>query len=250
MPRQARKISNLSIHHVILRSVNQQIIFEDEMDYKQFLKILRYYKKHCNFKLYAYCLMDNHIHLLIEHTTVALDVIMKKIGIKFVVWYNRKYQRAGHLFQDRYRSEPVNDMRYFQIVFRYIHQNPLKAGLENSLGIYPWSSYRDYAFSDSSFIDIEKILGLFRDHQECMEYLCARSDDKCMEYNTTSRFPDSEALKIIREKTICDSPSDFQHMERAKRNQNLKILYQSGISIRQLSRLTGISRTSISNAVK
>ena len=78
MPRKPRKPSSLCIHHVILRGVNQQIIFEDTNDYLQFINILKYYKKICNFKLYAYCLMNNHIHLLLEHTTTDLDIIMKK----------------------------------------------------------------------------------------------------------------------------------------------------------------------------
>lgn len=68
MPRQARKKSALNINHIILRGVNQQIIFEDEYDYQQFISILRYYKDICNFRVYAYCLMNNHIHLLIGHT--------------------------------------------------------------------------------------------------------------------------------------------------------------------------------------
>ena len=168
MPRKPRKVSNLCIHHVILRGINKQIIFEDNYDYLQFISILNYYKEICNFKLYAYCLMDNHIHLLIEHTTVNLDIIMKKIEVKFVRWYNQKYQRIGNLFQDRYKSEPVNDMAYFRTVFRYIHQNPLHAGLETTLGSYPWSSYHDYAISDHTFIDIDKVLELFSSHSECM----------------------------------------------------------------------------------
>ena len=167
MPRKARKKSNLCINHVILRGVNQQIIFEDEYDYQQFIDILRYYKdeKKCSFNLYAYCLMDNHVHLLLEYTTVSLDEIMKRIEIKFVRWYNKRYRRIGHLFQERYKSEPVEDMEYLKIVFRYIHQNPLNAGIEKVPGAYPWSSYHDYANQDDSFIDIKRISDLFQNYE-------------------------------------------------------------------------------------
>ena len=79
MPRKPRKPSSLCIHHVILRGVNQQIIFEDQSDYLQFISILKHYKERCDFKIYAYCLMSNHIHLLLEHTTTDLEIIMKKI---------------------------------------------------------------------------------------------------------------------------------------------------------------------------
>ena len=250
MPRKARVKSDLCIEHVILRGVNQQIIFEDENDYVQFISILKFYKKACRFKLYAYCLMNNHIHLLLEHTTVELEIIMKKIEVKFVKWYNQKYQRIGNLFQDRYKSEPVNDMRYFQTVFRYIHQNPLHAGMEKELGRYPWSSYRSYANSDNSFIDIEKILSLFSNHAECMDYLQTTSEEKCMEHNSTIRLSDIEALQIIQKKTPCKSPADFQRLDLITRNHYLSQLYHTGISIRQLSRLTGISRTAINTAIK
>lgn len=249
MPRTAREKSSLCIYHVILRGVNHQIIFEDDYDYLQFISILKYYKPLCAFKIYAYCLMDNHIHLLIENTTFELDKIMKKIEVKFVRWYNQKYQRIGNLFQDRYKSEPVNDMKYFQTVFRYIHQNPLHAGLETMLGTYTWSSYHDYADLNSSFIDISKILKLFPNHRECMNYLHFDTNEKCMEY-FSHRLLDADALKIIQKKTNCNSPSDFQRLDFLTRNQYLKSLSYEGISVRQLSRLTGISRTAINTAIR
>lgn len=248
MPRQSRKKSPLCINHIILRGINQQIIFEDEYDYLQFISILKYYKEICNFKLYAYCLMNNHIHLLLEHTSTEPGIIMQKIEVKFVRWYNQRYQRIGNLFQDRYKSEPVNDTQYLQTVFRYIHQNPLHAGLEKTPGTYFWSSYRAYADLDSSFIDIDKILGLFQNHSECMDYLNCSSDAKCMEHCSSTRLSDADALKIIQAKTACNSPADFQRLDLFTRNEYLQLLNRSGISIRQLSRLTGISRTSITTA--
>lgn len=90
MPRKARKKSSMNIYHVILRGINQQIIFEDKHDHVQFISIMKHYKELCGFKLYAYCLMDNHVHLLIEDADIPLDEIMKKIEVKFVRWYNRK----------------------------------------------------------------------------------------------------------------------------------------------------------------
>ena len=248
MARQARKKSDLCINHVILRGINQQIIFEEDTDYIQFISILKYYKELCNFKLYAYCLMDNHIHLLMEYTSVSIEVIMKRIEVKFAMWYNQKYQRVGHLFQDRYKSEPVNDMEYFKVVFRYIHQNPLKAGVELKLGQYPWSSYWSYVTFNSNFVDIEKIISLFSNHADCIEYLHTTSDKKCLEYGS-SRISDIQALEIIEEKTCCKSPSDFQRLDLITRNKYLNLLYREGISVRQINRLTGTSRSAINTAV-
>lgn len=249
MPRKPRQKSALNIYHVILRGINKQIIFEDKADYLQFVNILMYYKEECNFKLFAYCLMDNHIHLLVEESDVSLDEIMKRIEVKFVRWYNKKYERIGYLFQDRYKSEPVNDEKYFLTVLRYIHQNPIHAGLESELGIYPWNSFHDYVLEDANFVDINTAINLFPQYGKCMEFMREISNEKCMEYTSGSRYSDTEALTIIKQKTSCQSPSDFQRLNLLERNRYLQMLYSSGLAIRQISRLTGISRTAINKVV-
>lgn len=163
MPRKARKKSSMNIYHVILRGINQQIIFEDKHDHVQFT---------------------------------------------------------------------------------------LHAGLERVPGVYPWSSYKAYVVTDASFIDVDRVLELFSSHRECMDYLNTDSDEKCMEHVSSYRMSDRAALDVIREQTPCISPSDFQHLELYTRNQYLKMLHHAGISKRQLSRLTGISRTVIDKAVR
>ena len=129
MPRQARKKSNCGIYHIMLRGINQQQIFEDAEDYERFLDILKDCKEICEFELYAYCLMGNHVHLLIKEKKEPIEQIVKRIGSRFVYWYNVKYQRKGHLFQDRFKSEPVDTQKYFSTVLIYIHRNPIKAGI-------------------------------------------------------------------------------------------------------------------------
>ena len=144
MSRQARKPSESGIYHVMLRGINKQQIFIDEEDYEKFLWVLKDTKEISEYKLYAYCLMDNHIHLLIKVEKEPLHIIFKRIGNRFVYWYNAKYQRIGHLFQDRYKSEAVENEEYFLTVLRYIHQNPLKAGICENVSDYKYSSYNEY----------------------------------------------------------------------------------------------------------
>ena len=129
MPREARKISQNETYHIMLRGINQQQIFEDEEDYQKFIEIIKSYQAICEYKVFAYCLMGNHIHFLMEFGKESIGQVFKRIGSKYVYWYNIKYQRKGHLFQDRFKSEPVDDDAYFLTVNRYIHQNPVKAGL-------------------------------------------------------------------------------------------------------------------------
>jgi len=97
MPRQARKLSSTGIYHVMLRGINQQQIFEDEEDYDKFLQILKECKEVSEFRLLAYCLMGNHVHLLIKQEQERLDTVFRRIAGRYVYWYNVKYRRVGHL---------------------------------------------------------------------------------------------------------------------------------------------------------
>lgn len=102
MPRQARKKSKSGIYHISLRGVNRQQIFEEKEDYNKFLQVVEGCKAISGFELFVYCLMSNHVHLLLKEIQESIEQIMKRITTRFVYWYNIKYQRSGHLFQDRY----------------------------------------------------------------------------------------------------------------------------------------------------
>ena len=87
--------------------------------------------------------MENHVHLLLRDSQTKISVFMKKTGVSYAQYYNRKYEHTGHLFQDRYKSELIADDTYLLSVFRYILNNPVKAGICPAEE-YPWSSYREY----------------------------------------------------------------------------------------------------------
>jgi REP element-mobilizing transposase RayT len=140
MPRKAREKSKIQIYHVMFRGINGQIIFEDNEDYNKYIQIIRDYKDICEYEIYAFCCMNNHIHMLIKEGREELGIVFRRLGAKYVYWYNKKYKRTGHLFQDRYKSEPVNDEKYLLTVLRYIHANPIKAGIVNNISKYTWSS--------------------------------------------------------------------------------------------------------------
>ena len=161
MPRQARKKSNSGIYHIILRGVNRQQIFEDNEDYYKFLQVVEESKAISGFELFAYCLMSNHIHLLLKEIQEPIEQIMKRITTRFVYWYNIKYQRSGHLFQDRYKSEPVEDDAYFLTVIRYIHQNPVNAEICKNPKNYSFSSYNEY-FKTTTFVDCNYVFAIIK----------------------------------------------------------------------------------------
>ncbi len=143
MARVGRKKSKSGIYHIMIRGINRQNIFEDDEDRKRFIERIKYYKDISEYRVYGYCLMDNHIHLLIKEEKDNISNAIKRISSSYVHWYNNKYEIWGYLFGERYKSEVVENDKYFLIVLRYIHQNPIKAGKARNIEEYKWSSYNE-----------------------------------------------------------------------------------------------------------
>lgn len=242
MPRRARKQSETGIYHVMLRGIDRQLIFEDSEDYIRFLDIVEECREVCNFQLYAYCLMGNHVHLLLKVQDEGLEMIFKRIGGRYVYYYNVKYQRVGHLFQDRFKSEPVDNNEYFLTVLRYIHQNPVKAKLCSKVEEYPFSSFAEY-LHESTFVDTEFALGII-DRSEFVRFNNAPNSDTCLELVTPSRHAvtDAQAQVIIGKISHCKTVTEFQSLEENKKERFIKKIYEKGVSVRQLSRLTGTTK--------
>lgn len=226
----------------MLRGIDRQLIFEDDEDYLRFIDIVQECREACGFKLYAYCLMGNHVHLLLKVEEQSLETIFKKIGGRYVYYYNVKYRRVGHLFQDRFKSEPVEDQVYLMTVLRYIHQNPIKAKLCTKIGDYPYSSYAEY-LHDSHTVDCDFVLS-FLSREEYVRFNNELSTDKCLEIVATTRHAvtDLQAQAIIEKYAHCRTIIDFQSLDEAKKERYIKKIYEKGVSVRQLSRLTGTSK--------
>lgn len=242
MPREARKRAESGIYHTMLRGIDRQMIFEDNEDYLRFIDILQECREDCGFKLYAYCLMGNHVHILLKTEDENLETIFKKIGGRYVYYYNVKYKRVGHLFQDRFKSEPVEDDTYLLTVLRYIHQNPIKSKLCSKISDYPYSSYAEY-LNDNSNIDSDFVLSILP-REEYVRFNNEPNTDKCLEIITSSRYAvtDQQARAIIEKYTHCRTVIEFQSLEEKKKERYIRKIYQKGVSIRQASRLTGTSK--------
>ena len=231
----------------MLRGINKQQIFFDEQDCKKFIKTLIDCKKISGFKLYAYCLMPNHIHLLLKAENEDLSVIMKRIGCRFVYWYNAKYQRVGHLFQDRFKSEPVEDDEYFLCALRYIHLNPVEAGISNKCSDYKFSSYNWY-FENGTLIDKDFTLSLinineFKRFHSLTEEKYAFLDIK----DNKPTITEEQATNLINE-MIESCKCDFQDLEKTEQKAIVKKLKSQGISIRQISKLLNVPKYMVEKA--
>jgi len=147
MPRIFRILPEEGIVHILTRGNNRQKVFRDSLDYKTYLDLLKAYKEEHRFLLYHYCLMLNHVHLVIEITSKTdLPRFMKQINLAYLYHYKKRYSYCGHLWQGRYKSLLISKDEYLITCGRYIELNPVKARIVNDPKDYKWSSYNVYAY--------------------------------------------------------------------------------------------------------
>lgn len=257
MSRQAREKSQTGIYHVMARGINRQDIFCDEEDNKRYLETLMRVKLKTGINVYGYCLMRNHVHLLIKEGTEGLSVSMKSLGTGFARWYNWKYDRCGHVFQDRYKSEPVENEAYLLTVIRYIHLNPVKAGIVDMPENWKWSSCGDYYGRQnclSGLIETDLILGIFSNDKKdavktFINFMDEVSSDKCLELDENKRKTDEEVLDEILQLTNGRVPLSIHGIPKKDRNDILLAAKAiEGTTYRQLARIFGVSTSVICKA--
>ena len=235
MPRHTRLISEAKIYHIVLKGVNSNTLFFDKGDYESFLK---YFKTACtNYKIeiYAYCIMSNHIHLLLKADDDNIPEMFKSFGATFVPKYNAYHSRTGPMFNGRFYSSPINDDEYLFSVIRYIHFNPLKAGIVEKPEEYEWSSYREYLTHSGTITDREFIEKLLSDEEFATLHI---ADDeallRCFIENSKVFPLSNQEIELF-----ISNNSHRDVMELAE------ILKKSGVSKRKISSLLNIDRRTI-----
>ena len=154
-----------AIYHLMHRGVRRTEIFSDETDYQVFLEILKVSLDKYQCKIHAYCMMTNHIHLLLETSEDEIGRFMKCLSERYVMYFNHKYQYRGHLFESRYKSCLVKEDSYFLQTSRYIHLNPVKARIVVKPEDYRWSSYQTMiALKDDRITERNRTLAYFKDN--------------------------------------------------------------------------------------
>jgi len=147
------------IYHTVKVGNNQEVIFRSDEDREMYLTLLKRYKKRLRFRLYAYVLMPDHVHLLLEPGPVVLPRIMHSLHSAYARYFNKIYRRSGHLFQGRYLSGPCTGMEHFWKLLRWIHFHPLRSGLVQTIEDFPWSSHGEYlSTGPEAVVDREVIL--------------------------------------------------------------------------------------------
>lgn len=210
MPRSIRKLSETKTYHVMIRGNERKDIFLDDEDKRKFIDVLYKIKGYSldgdrissrehplllgngapNFSIYAYCLMDNHAHLLINEGTDEISRIMKRINTSYAYYFNKRYGRIGHLFQDRFKSQTIESDNQLLAVIRYIHNNPVKAKIVPDPSLYNWSSYNGYIRDECpgfKVLDKDMILEMFttdkaRARKMFSEFTKQKNEDNFIEY--------------------------------------------------------------------
>ena len=142
MPQGARIIIDNVFYHIIVRGNQRQKIFKEKDDYTEYLLRLRMYKKRHGFKIYGFCLMPNHVHILGEiNEKVLLAKFMHALNRSYTAYFNTKYNKVGHLWQGRFISRIISHDKYAIECINYIEQNPVRANIVAVIYEYPWSSY-------------------------------------------------------------------------------------------------------------
>lgn len=252
MPRPARSVSVTGIYHVYSRGNSRQIIFEDDSDRYRFLEVVSEKLGERDIDIIAWCLMDNHFHFLVDDPDGRISNAMQAALTSYVKYFNRKSGRSGHLFDDRFKSEPVETDSYALTVVDYIHLNPVK-GILASLDTYRWSSYRSYAYGIDSFgiCDPTLILDMAGGSERYrLNLQSAASSYLDGIHFPPNRIPDEEVLEVARELLDPYDPTLIKGLDRKVRNQCLLTLRRSGLVLRQISRLTGMGESTISFATK
>lgn len=197
--------------------------------------------------------MDNHVHLLVREGTEEIANVMKRINISYAIYFNKKYRRIGHLFQDRYRSEAIDGDHQAIAVARYIHQNPVKAEMVRTVEEYKWSSigwYIGQANYLKDLVNTDLILGIFSTNKEkareqFLEYMREESREKYIDYNEPKeKMDEKEAREIF--KKIWEEGKDVK-----KQAEILKEFKdQTGLSIREMAGITRINKDKICRLVR
>ena len=265
MARLSRLSSYSGVYHVILRGVNRQDIFESDKDYLKFLSLMEreVFPVDENgmripplLVIYAYCLMPNHVHLLVREQECGVSAAIKWISGTYAGYFNKKYEHVGHLFQDRFRSEVVNDWEYFLTLMRYIHQNPVAGGLVREVVHYRWSSWREYdpeMFCDVPICATKSVYTKisFDALKELVDTPLSKTQ-RILDFDsdTGRRVSDDRLREYIRAEFGIAEVVTIQHLPKEERNAILIKLLRFCENVLQISRVTGVSRGIISRLDK
>lgn len=203
MSRYPRSYIKTTYFHVITQGINKNYIFEREEDIKYYIKIMYNLIEKQKVEIVAYCIMNNHAHILIKAEEIKeLSKYMQRLNTKYAIYYNKKYEKVGYVFRDRYKSEGIYSEEQLYSCINYIYNNPVKAGMCNKAEEYPYSNHRkikNNIVEDYNFIDINENDGIC---QNVLEKFLIENNLE-LEYLKANKRKLRELIIILKQKTNC-----------------------------------------------
>ena len=251
MARCARRKSCCDMYHVIARGTSKQLIFEDDVDRSRFLELMRTSFHELDVSVLAYVLMDNHIHILAQSSLENLSKGLRRLLGTYALRFNKRHNRCGHLFGERFQSEPVEDDDNLLTVVRYIHNNPVAASL-SSTASWKWSSYQEY-LGKPGFTKTDLVLDMlggveaFEEFHE-LEHVGKLPMEASQASSQQKRLSDRQAGVLAASLIGKEALGALKQAPKKERDAAIRLLKGNGISARQIQRLTGLSLGSISKA--
>lgn len=245
MPRTARLLSQSGWYHVIVRGNGRQLLFEDDADRARFCSLMVEHFENEGISLGAWCLMSNHVHLLVEDPWQRLSQAMHAIETAYALRFNARTGHVGSVFQGRFKSIPIETDRQLLCVVRYIHENPERAGVALAAS-YRWSSYHEYAGS-FELCDAPAIRELI-DEYGGFKVVCADHRFEGYVERSKGRVADDDAFIAARTALGGDDPACLKERAVPRRNEGLRQLRCAGLTVKQIERVTGIGRSTIARA--
>lgn len=233
MPRDWREEYNGGIYHVIARGNNKEYIFKESIDKGYFIKLLKDNRGAMGYVVYGYVLMDNHYHLIIQTMDKKLQEIMHLLNNKYSKLFNTKYNRVGHVFQGRYKAILVQDERYILKLLRYVHQNPVRAGICKRAEQYKWSSDIYYRKSIRGFVNTEIVLRMLDKDADA----AVNKYKGYMQEEEASNFSNMKAIGEEAYQVLCESRK--QIIQRVRLDE---ILIGTGVSLEDAKLIKSGSR--------
>ncbi len=237
-------------HHVINRGVNRCSVFNHSNDKDMFLQIINKTAKIHKVILHTYALMDNHYHLLIETQKENLSTFMRIINANYAQYFNRKYKRSGHLWQDRYKSKFIISEEYLYTLIKYIEYNPIEANITNTISSYPdtlsykiFKNLKYYPCCNNSILiqefDIKSL-------SEFLNTPISQEELKILNQKQKAKKENNE-IKILKEKDL----NKYFENTKTKQQRNISIIkaYEDSYSQVEIANFLGISKSLISKII-
>lgn len=265
MCRIPRGRSEADIYHVYLRGSGRQLIYESDQDRRFFLHILTLALRETDAQLYAYTLMGNHYHLIVKIDFNKLPAFAYRLNGTYATYFNDHHGRQGHLFESRYKSQPIDSNSYFLEAIRYVHRNPVAAHMAPTCADYPWSSYSAYfrqvtLCNDAdhpedqhllrpTIPDTAKALDMLGGQEAFQEFHSHPCKEKLADDRPyAASLTESDMIEMAREALQGLEPSTIKSLPKQDRDQKLRLLKLSMLTQPQIALVTGICQSTVSRA--